>query len=161
MKVTFYNAGVATADFKYVEQYENIGLWAYRYDAVSDPSSGMTTFREAVYPNKPIINILKNDIENDINQIVTDKITNGFIYEDIPVYLSKENQIDFMAAMNVAKLTNGSNLPITFLLSTGNYKTFSTQTELKNFVVAYTNYIQNCLVDARAKKDGIDYSVYK
>jgi hypothetical protein len=72
---------------------------------------------------------------NDYYNKQTDyKIVSGFKWKEKPVWLSSENQFNFKAAYDLAKQTDGANLPVMFKIGEENgdpvYYTFETIEEL-------------------------------
>ena len=90
-------------------------------------------FYQTVYRGKPSVSTIIKDICDDIDARAKDEIQNGFVYEDIPVYLSVENQLNFSSAYNTAKITNMLE-PIKLRVSTNNYITFTDIKRIENFI---------------------------
>lgn len=100
--------------------------------------------------------VVKDAIISDINERVKNKIIGGFMWNDKSVWLSEENQMNFAQAV----------VPATFKIGeeedgTPIYHSFSTKTELKNFVEACVQWKQQCLSDGWAEKDAIDWQPYE
>lgn len=109
---------------------------------------------------------IKRDVIDDINHNTDEKILNSFIWNDIRVWLSTENQFNFKAAYDLAVQTNGSNLPIKFKLGETEekepvYHTFNTLNDLTDFYTKAIAYINQCLNDGWQLKDSIDWTDYK
>ena len=105
---------------------------------------------------KPSFEQAKAAIIADINERVKAKIIGGFVWNDKPVWLSEENQMNFAQGV----------VPVTFKIGeqadgTPIYQEFSTKTELKNFVEACVAWKQQCLADGWQEKDGIDWTPYE
>ena len=107
----------------------------------------------------------KDGIEKDINDQTDEKILNGLVWNDMPVYLSSENQFNFKSAFDRAVQTNGANLPVKFKLGEQDgepvYHTFTELSELTDFYDAASLHILTCLNEGWARKDGIDWDEYK
>lgn len=97
------------------------------------------------------------------------KILNGMVWtslsgEEIPVWLSKENQFNFKSAYDLAVQKNGATLPVTFKMGERNgvpvYHTFETMEEADDFYTKALAFINQTLVDGWQKKDGFDWSLY-
>lgn len=116
-------------------------------------------FYQTVYRGKPSVSTIIKDIRDDIDTRAKDEIQNGFVYEDIPVYLSVENQLNFSSAYNIASIRD-TFAPITLRLSTDNYKTFNSLDELRMFIVEYTEYIQSTLKKYWSIKDKLNTNDY-
>ena len=105
---------------------------------------------------KPSFEQAKAAIIADINERIKAKIVGGFVWNDKPVWLSEENQMNFAQAVVPATFKIGEQTDGTPI-----YQEFSTKTELKNFVEACVAYKQKCLADGWAEKDGIDWTPYE
>ena len=104
---------------------------------------------------RPTFEQAKAAIIADINEKVKDKIIGGFVWNDKPVWLSEENQMNFAQGV----------VPVTFKIGeqadgTPIYQEFTTKTELKNFVEACVAWKQQCLTEGWTTKDGIDWTPY-
>ena len=102
------------------------------------------------------LDIVKTAILNDINNRVKTAIISGFTYEDKPVWLSEENQLNFSQAVVPATLKIGEQQDGTPI-----YETFDTKTDLKAFNEACTLWKQQCLSEGYNEKDAIDWSPYE
>ena len=105
---------------------------------------------------RPSFDQVKAAIIADINERVKAKIIGGFVWNEKPVWLSEENQMNFAQAV----------VPTTFKIGeeedgTPIYQEFTTKTELKNFVEACVLWKQQCLNDGWAEKDVIDWQPYE
>lgn len=108
---------------------------------------------------------VKDAILNDINSQTDHKILTGFVWNNIHVYLSIENQRNFSEAYHMAQ-SNSSILPITFKLGEDEneepvYYTFTTVEELTSFYTQAFAYINQCLNEGWQRKDAIDWEPYK
>ena len=104
---------------------------------------------------RPSFEQVKAAIIADINERVKAKIIGGFVWNDKPVWLSEENQMNFAQAVVPATFKIGEDAngdPI--------YQDFNTKTELKNFVEACAAWKQQCLSAGWAEKDAIDWTPY-
>lgn len=117
-------------------------------------------FYQTVYRGKPSVSTIIKDICDDIDVRAKDEIQNGFVYDDIPVYLSVENQLNFSSAYNTAKITNMLE-PITLRVSTNNYITFTDIKRIENFINSYTRYISNTLQKYWKIKESIQKDNYE
>ena len=104
---------------------------------------------------RPSFEQAKAAIIADINERVKALIIGGFVWNDKPVWLSEENQMNFAQAV----------VPVTFKIgedADGDpiYQEFNTKTELKNFVEACVAWKQQCLSAGWAEKDSIDWTPY-
>lgn len=117
------------------------------------------------YDHKPTLAELKQDISELVNAETDAKILNGFVWNDKPVYLSTENQINFKAAYDIARDTAGASLPVKFKLGeaadgTAIYHTFKKLESLQDFVVKAMSFVVATLNEGWEKKD-IDYSIFE
>ena len=104
---------------------------------------------------RPSFEQVKAAIIADINERVKAKIIGGFVWNEKPVWLSEENQMNFTQAVVPATFKIGEDAngdPI--------YQEFATKTELKAFVEACVQWKQQCLSDGWAEKDGMDWTPY-
>lgn len=118
------------------------------------------------YDHEPTAAEVKADTEALINSIVDENIIKSFKWNNIPVYLSQENQLNFKAAYDLAVQTDGKTLPVRFKLgedADGNpmYHTF---TELSDFADFYTKAVAHVIAalnEGWKEKDGINYQNLK
>jgi len=119
---------------------------------------------------------VKNAIIDDIDNRTTSTIIDGFIWNNIPVWLSTENQFNFKAAYDLALQTNGASLPVTFKIGQTPktydeegkeqggepiYHTFETLEDISDFYTKAFAYINKCLNEGWQKKDSIDWKPYE
>ena len=102
------------------------------------------------------LDIVKTAILNDINSRVKSAIIGGFVWQDKPVWLSEENQLNFSQAVVPATLKIGEQEDGTPI-----YETFDTKTDLKAFNEACTLWKQQCLSEGYSEKDAIDWTPYE
>lgn len=122
------------------------------------------TWTEALVPFKPSLEQLKKLILDAINKEVDEKILSGFIWKDMPVWLSTENQFNYKAAYDLAVMSQGQSLPVTFKFGTTEspvYYTFETLDDISDFYISAMAYINTTLAEGWKLKDGIDWSVYE
>lgn len=103
--------------------------------------------------------------EQDIRQLITshydaetdERILSGFRWRDMPVWLSRENEFNFKAAYDLAAMSGGATLPVTFKLGEQDgkpvYYTFEDMATLTDFYTTAIGYINQCLQEGWAKKD--------
>lgn len=107
---------------------------------------------------------LKSFILNAINKEIDQRILSGFVWNEMPVWLSTENQFNYKAAYDLAVQTGGQNLPTVFKFGTTDqpaYHTFSTVDELTSFYVSAMQYINTQLAEGWRQKDSIDWEEYE
>lgn len=151
-------------------EYIGRGFWRVRWavestvEQLNDETRETFEYMEEEFTHKPSFEEVKELILNWYNSTIDNKILSGFTWNNIPVWLSTENQFNYKAAFDLAAQTGGQNLPITFKLGTTEepvYYTFSTFEELQNFYVASVSYIQNTLAEGWKAKDSINWEAYK
>ena len=156
---------------------KRFGTWRVRTDfqpSVDQETGEQTgvTFIEAEYPYKPSMQEVREFVLGVIDRQTDGKIQSGLIWhckatdEDIPVWLSKENQLNFKAAYDLAVQKQGATLPVTFKMGeredgTPVYHNFETMEDAENFYTTAVDYIHQCLTDGWRKKDGFDFTPYE
>lgn len=124
-----------------------------------------------IYVSKAQINQLslqdvKDAIIKDIDNRTGAKILNGYPFtpdgaeDPIIVWLSKESQTNFSEAQRLQII------PVKFKLNETEdkqpiYHTFETVEELDRFYLGGVQYINQCLNEGWAEKDGIDWEPYE
>lgn len=112
---------------------------------------------------KPSVNQIKAMILNYYNSEIDKKILEGFVWNDMPVWLSTENQFNYKAAYDLAVQTKAQTLPVTFKFGTTEnpvYHTFETMGEFTDFYMKAMTYINTCLQEGWVKKDSINWDNY-
>ena len=107
---------------------------------------------------------IKNAILDAINKDVDDKILSGFVWKDMPVWLSTENQFNYKAAYDLAVMSQGKSLPVLFKFGTTEdpiYYTFEIIEDISDFYLSAMAYISKTLEDGWVIKDSIDWSEYE
>lgn len=108
------------------------------------------------YDHRPTMEELKADIEELINEKVSERILSGFSYEGKPVSLTREKQLDFRSTPSVpVRMKLGEEAD-----GTPVYHTFETQRELTAFNKAVSDYINQCLNEGWDEKDAVDYNEF-
>ena len=102
------------------------------------------------------LDIVKTAILGDINSRVKTAIISGFVWNEKPVWLSEENQLNFSQAVVPATLKIGEQADGTPI-----YETFDTKTDLKAFNEACTLWKQQCLSEGYRMKDTMDWAPYE
>lgn len=117
-----------------------------------------------IYDHKPGIDEIKTDIISQINEDTDAKILQGFVWHNMTVWLSSENQFNYKAAYDLAVQTNGASLPVTFKFGTEDeprYHDFRTLDELADFYTKAIAYMQQTLADGWKEKDNIDWTQFE
>lgn len=159
----FYKVGAE----KRQDQVIKIGVKNYLliYGYGTDEDGNGYNFRKN-YDHKPTKTELKEDITQLIDGITDSKILQGFRWNEVSVYLSTENQMNFKAAFDLNMQTGGLMLPVKFKLgedTEGNavYHTFENMDDFTNFYTSAVSYINQCLNEGWAEKDSLDMSSYE
>lgn len=122
------------------------------------------TWTEALIPFKPSLEQLKKLVLDAINKEVDEKILSGFVWKDMPVWLSTENQFNYKAAYDLAVMSQGQSLPTVFKFGTTEepvYYAFETLDDISDFYISAMAYINTTLAEGWKLKDSIDWSVYE
>lgn len=133
-------------------------------EEIIEQNTDYATWMIEIFHHKPTLNQIKNMILNWHNEQVDINILQGFTWNNMPIWLSTENQFNYKAAYDLAVQTNGANLPIIFKFGTTEkpvYHTFETLEDLSNFYISAMTYINNTLAEGWRKKDSIDWNDYK
>lgn len=138
---------------------ENATQVIISYDKVADGKKN--AYWHEVYFNKnrnakPSLDQIKEAVLADINQRVKAKIIGGFVWLGINVWLSTENQMNFVQAIAPVTLKIGENEE-----GEAVYQQFDTQEELKAFADACILWRQQCLQEGWQKKDSMDWGPYE
>ena len=149
----------------------NIVKIAFDYEPLFDTDedgnkteSNVGTWSEHVFKKKPSLSQIKDFILSEINKRTDELILSGFTWKNRQVWLSTENQFNYTAAYDLAVQTNGANLPQVFKFGSAKnpeYYKFNTLEELQDFYTKATSYVNQCLAVGWAKKDAIDWDLYK
>lgn len=126
--------------------------------------SNVGTWTEHVFRKRPSFNQIQDFILSEINRRTDELILSGFVWKDMSVWLSTENQFNYKAAYDLAVQTNGANLPQVFKFGdTLNpiYYKFETVEDITDFYTKASTYINQVLAIGWAKKDNINWDDYK
>ena len=126
--------------------------------------TNLGTWYETWLSGKPSIEQVKGVVLDAMNKEVDRKILSGFVWKDMSVWLSSENQFNYKAAYDLAVMSQGKSLPVTFKFgSTDNpvYHTFETLDDISDFYISAMTHVNSCLEEGWKKKDSIDWSVYE
>lgn len=97
-------------------------------------------------------------------KIETGMVWTSFSGEEIPVWLSTENQFNFKSAYDLAVQKDGATLPVTFKMGERDgvpvYHTFETMEEADDFYTKAVSFINQTLAEGWVKKDGFEWSLY-
>lgn len=137
--------------------------WRIRWD-VQEREDGSASYMEKEFSHKPTDDEIKQTIIGWINAQTDEAILSGFVWNDMPVWLSSENQFNYKAAYDLAVQTAGATLPVKFKFGTDDvpcYHTFQTIEELTDFYMKSIQYIQKMLDECWARKDAFNLDSYQ
>lgn len=106
---------------------------------------------------------LKDLLINGLNREIQNKIISGFVWRDMKVWLSIENQMNYKNNYDLAINTNGDILPVTFKFSNDKgpvYYQFNSIEDLEEFYIAMNTHISNTLSEGWNKKNSINWTNY-
>lgn len=138
-------------------------IWNVRWDFQKN-SEGIFTFEQRTFKYKPSINEIQDLIYDWYNKQTDKTILEGFVWKDMPIWLSSENQFNYKAAFDLAMMSEGANLPVKFKFGTTKdpiYYTFETIGDLSDFYMQAMSYINNTLDKGWHQKDNINWNRYK
>lgn len=157
-----------TADLPLVECLNaNKSKYVVRWgvcEVPSDREGKEYTYLTQEYTHKPTISDIKDAILGSINSETDAMILQGYVWKDMPVWLSTENQFNYKSEHDEAVLTGGTNLPVTFKFGTTEapvYYEFTELDELKSFYKGASDYVKQCLMQGWQRKDGFDFAPYE
>ena len=136
--------------------------WRMRWD-VQEKGDGSASYMEEEFDHKPSEDEIRNLILSWYNARIDERIISGFIYEGDPIWLSSENQFNYKAAFDLATMTGGATLPVTFKFGTDDnpvYREFETLEDLTDFYTKAMEYVQNTLLKGWSLEDSINFSLY-
>ena len=162
------------SDFAYVRDDGSRYVIGYNLQPVDGDDEHFTWNEVYLYKRQQSLLALqdvKQAIINDINAQTDERILSGFAWtpeggESVPVWLSSENQFNFKAAFDLAMMTEGATLPVTFKLGeqedgTPVYHEFATVGDLQSFYTGAVAYINRTLAEGWQEKDALDFSPYE
>lgn len=147
------------SDFALVKDEGTRVVIGYGFEAVAESENATWNelyFSKKKFGQKPNIEQVKAAIISDINEQVKAKIIGGFVWNEKPVWLSEENQMNFAQAVVPVTLKIGEQEDGTPI-----YESFETKNALKSFCEACTLWKQECLSEGWTKKDSIDWTPYE
>ncbi|MCD8008992.1 MAG: hypothetical protein LUF68_08725 [Clostridiales bacterium] len=136
--------------------------WAIRWDIQPDEESGIT-YHEYIFNRQPTLREIKDIILEWCNDSIKNEITAGFVWRDMPIWLSQENQLNYQADYLQAVTTNGQSLPVKCkfgMEENPEYFTFNELDEIKDFYESYVSYIREVQSKGWELKKDFDFSPY-
>jgi hypothetical protein len=126
--------------------------------------SPLATWQEYTFNHIPTLSEIKSVITDYYNKLIDETILTGFVWNDMNVWLSSENQFNYKVAYDLAVQTNGASLPITFKFENENgaaYYEFKNLEEMSDFYIKCVNYVQTVLMNGWKQKDGIKWEIFQ
>ncbi len=136
--------------------------WKIRWNII-EKEDGTAEWIEEDFDHKPTIEEVKSTIIGWYNAQINEKIVSGFRWNGMPVWLSTENQFNYLSAYSIALQTDGKNLPVTFKFGTDDkpvYRVFDTVEDLSSFCLAMNMFIQATVEQGWESKKGIVWEEY-
>lgn len=142
------------------------GIWRITWDyrEIETPEGVQRSYMEETFDHKPTPEEVRTVVTGWYNEQTDRAILCGFSYENIPVWLSGENQFNYKAAYDLAVQSGGKSLPVTFKFGTDEtprYRTFEKLEELTDFYTKAMRHVQDVLADGWRKKDSFNIEVYR
>lgn len=162
------NGTIGVALVECINHY--IGKYRVRWDIQpetgEDADNQLVSYyeTEVFMLRKPNINDIKQVVLEGVNRMIDEKIISGFVWNDMPVWLSSENQFNYKAAYDLSVQTGGQTLPVLFKFGdTENpiYHQFTTQEELSDFYLKIMKFINDTLSEGWNMKDSIKWDEYE
>lgn len=140
--------------------------WDIQPETGEDADKQLVSYYETeiVMLRKPNINDIKQAVLEGVNRMIDEKIISGFVWNDMPVWLSSENQFNYKAAYDLSVQTGGQTLPVLFKFGGTEkpiYHQFTTQEELSDFYLKVMKFINDTLSGGWAMKDSINWDEYE
>ena len=126
--------------------------------------TNLGTWYETWLSGKPSLEQVKGIILDTMNKEIDQKILSGFVWKDMSVWLSTENQFNYKAAYDLAVMSQGKSLPTVFKFGTTEnpvYYAFESLEDISDFYISAMAYINTCLAEGWKLKDSIDWSAYE
>lgn len=134
--------------------------WELFYGFVKDNPGDETGYNwRQKFRYKPSVEEIRTIIKETINKETDRRILEGFVWKDMPVWLSSENQFNYKAAYDLAVQTGGATLPVRFKFGTDEapvYYTFESIEDFSNFYTLAMVHINTVLNEGWAEKDLAD-----
>lgn len=166
MRINKVSSSIPAIDVKLLECVNPVrGLWRIRWDIRQIEGNNHVEYMEAEVAHKPRLEEIREMIYEWIDRQTDAAILQGFVWRDHPVWLSRENQMNFKAAYDLAVQTGGATLPVKFKMcedENGNavYHEFNELSEFTDFYTSAVAYVNATLQKGWAKKDGINWQAY-
>ena len=144
-------------DFSPIKEDKSRIVISYGYEKVDKTNA---TWYEVYLYKKQMSQLTLADVKEviigDIDERTKTAIIGGFKWQEKPVWLSIENQLNFSQATAPVTLKIGEQED-----GTPVYHTFETQQDIADFCTAYTQWTQQQRESGWQEKDGIDWTPYE
>lgn len=134
------------------------------FDTIIELPDGNYKYDVIKFNEVPTLSELKSRVIEYYNSKCDEDIISKYVFQDMEVWLSSENQFNYKAAFDLAFQTQGATLPIKLKFGTVEspvYKVFNTLEELQEFYIGSITFITNTLNTYWEIKDNIDWTVYE
>lgn len=164
---SFGNKGLALVEC--INPNPRYNRWHIRWDVQpvlnekGEETDGVSFMYKLIEHHKPTMKEVKEIVLSWMNSEIDKKLIGGFVWKDMPVWLSSENQFNYKAAYDLAVQTGGANLPVTFKFGSTEepvYHEFTSVDELTEFYTGAMGYINEVLNEGWKAKDAVDWSPY-
>lgn len=137
-------------------------IWMITWSPETD-EEGSTSYLSETIEHKPSIAEIKDIVLGWYNAEIDKQILSGFVWKEMPVWLSMENQFNYKAAYDLAVQTNGQLLPTFKFGTTENpvYHTFESLEDLQDFYLKAMTYVNETLNQGWMVKDTINWKEYE
>lgn len=148
---------------KYVECVNYISnKWVIRFD-INKIDDNTYQYCEYIFDHKPIIDEVKNVIIQYYNEKADKEIICGFIWNDMSIWLSIENQINYKAIYDLMNINELAVFPLHLKFRKDGddiMYSFMTKDDYLDFYEKQIIYVKNVLQKYWNIKDNINYSDY-
>lgn len=137
-------------------------IWMITWSPETD-EEGSTSYLSETIEHKPSIAEIKDIVLGWYNAEIDKQILSGFVWKEMPVWLSMENQFNYKAAYDLAVQTGGKLLPTFKFGTTENpvYHTFESLEDLQDFYLKAMTYVNETLNQGWNVKDTINWKEYE
>lgn len=134
------------------------GKWSIRWRVPVDSSDGTFTYYEETFYTKPSPEEVLGKVTSWINLYVKELITTGFVWRGFPVWLSVENQLNYVNLYQTANRDNYVPVEVKFGQDDDiTLYTFENYSELEEFYKEQTLYLQSALKKGWSLKTSINW----
>jgi len=148
-----------------IDRFKNI--YRIRYDIQDDIQEGVKVgivYEETELNHRPALEEIKDIVIDYYNSVVDKNILKGFVWNNMQVWLTSENQFNYKVAYDLAIQTGGSSLPVTYKFGESEnpvYYKFETINDLSDFYLKAVSHVNSCLENGWKTKDAIDFTKYE